>query len=136
MTDSPLSIAALIASLEAAQHSLEAATSFRQRKARNQVVINRGLALHERLGELRVWLSEHDDEKHEEKFLANLEKYRLGWDALNAAAGVTMEYKRLHFTEDLTHTPSPGSPGKARPIEEASSPSPYKHAKEEQAVML
>jgi hypothetical protein len=77
----PQPIHSLITALDAAIARLGEATSLKQRKARNQVCVNRGLALHERLGELRVWLNEHDDEKHEEAFLANLAKYKAGWDA-------------------------------------------------------
>jgi hypothetical protein len=101
MTDPPQPIAALIAALDAAIARLGEATSFKQRKARNQVVINTGLALHERLGELRVWLNQHGED---DRYLGNLAKYEEGWDALNAAMEFTREYKRLHYEEINEHT--------------------------------
>jgi hypothetical protein len=96
----PQPIHSLITALDAAIARLGEATSLKQRKARNQVCVNRGLALHERLGELRVWLNEHDED---DRYLGNLAKYEEGWDALNAAMEYTREYKRLHWEEINEH---------------------------------
>jgi hypothetical protein len=106
VTDSPPTIAALIAALEAAIAKLSEATSFQQRKARNTVVINRGLALHARLSELQRWLATNRDH---DAYLGNLSKYEEGWDALNGAMEFTREYKKLHWEEladgDSGHRP-------------------------------
>jgi hypothetical protein len=130
MTDSPATIAALIQALDAAITRLGEATSFKQRKARNQVVINNGLALHDRLQELTTWLAANFDTKDDDTYLANEAKYREGWKALDAAMEYTREYKRLHYEElkpddrrgtrsSTRHHPRAAHPSKERPLRAA-----------------
>jgi hypothetical protein len=95
----PQTIAALIQALDAAIARLEEASSFKQRKARNQVVINRGLALYDRLQELQSWLGDNLEEGDDDAFAANEEKFREGHRALTAAQEYTREYKRIHYEE-------------------------------------
>jgi hypothetical protein len=133
MTETPQPIHALIADLDAAITRLGEATSLQQRKARNQVVINKGLALHERLQELNRWLGIHweNPNKNEELWLTNKQKYEDGWNALTAAQEYTREYKRTHWeeiTSDSRHRPRRGAGHNARPAssgkDRAKSPAP------------
>jgi hypothetical protein len=99
VSDPPQTIAALIQALDAAIARLGEASSFKQRKARNQVVINRGMALYDRLQELRKWLTENMFQITENVYLENKKKYEDGWNALTAAQEYTREYKRIHYEE-------------------------------------
>jgi hypothetical protein len=125
MTDAPQTIAALIQSLDAAISRLGEASSFKQRKARNQVVINRGLALYDRLQELQKWLGANWDAQDDPSFLTYLDneaKYREGWKALTAAQEYTREYKRIHYEElkpDDRRGTSSGASHHPRPAPEA-----------------
>jgi hypothetical protein len=99
VSDSPATIAALIQALDAAIARLGEASSFKQCKARNTVVINKGLALYDRLQELQKWLTENMFQITENVYLENKKKYEDGWNALTAAQEYTREYKRLHYEE-------------------------------------
>lgn len=141
MSESPQTISALIDALNAAIARLGDATSFQQRKARNQVCVNRGVALYDRIQELQKWLNtaslmrEDDPTALDDQYRANLKKYEEGWTALNAAMEFTRNYKREHWSEDM----SQGAPRRRRtyPVTKETVPqSTHKPAKEEQAVML
>jgi hypothetical protein len=138
VSDAPQTIAALIQSLDAAIARLGEASSFKQRKARNQVVINRGLALYDRLQELQSWLGANWDVQDDPSFLTYLDnevKYREGWKALTAAQEYTREYRKMHWSTDM----SQGAPRRRRTQPEPKKTVPqttYEKAEEEQAVML
>ena len=100
MTKPGRSIAELVEALEQAAHAYRKADTPRLRKARLDRVMHRGVALRERLQELRVWLDEGwHREENEERYADFLAKYETGWAALNSVEPLVEAWLHAGYIE-------------------------------------
>ena len=98
MTDRE-SIASLIDALNVALEAYSTASTRKQKTARLERVISAGIALRERLQDLRTWLDANWEKGGDDIYLRNLSKYDAGWDALNKVKDMPAEWQRVHYEE-------------------------------------